>query len=185
MVKRSNKRVSRDQWLLKALEIFARTGPDGLRVEKLARSLNVAKSGFYFHFKDRDDLLKQLVDYWVHEYTEVVTRNPLLLMATPRERLRMIATLVFEQNLTEFESAMQVWSNEDPEIARKVGKVIKTRLAFISRALAELGFEGEELAARARVFLGYITSERQIFGPGKKNSERAREWLLETITSKS
>ena len=84
MPESASKRVSRDQWLAGALEMFARTGADGLRVEQLARSLGVAKSGFYFHFKDREDLLQQLVDYWEAEYTAPVLTNPMLLMASPR-----------------------------------------------------------------------------------------------------
>ena len=124
----SSKRITQDQWLSKALELFAKTGEGGLRVEKLARSLGVSKSGFYFHFNSREDFLQQLLDYWADEYTEVVTRNPLLLMTPPRERLLMISTLVFEQNLTEFDAAMQVWANKDPDIARQVRKVIDVRL---------------------------------------------------------
>lgn len=103
-----SKRVSAEQWLRKALELFAKTGEGGLRVENLARSLNVSKSGFYFHFKDRDDFLQKLIDYWAHEYTAVVVKNPLLIMTPPRERLLMMATFVFEQNLTEFDAAMHV-----------------------------------------------------------------------------
>ncbi len=183
MPESASKRVSRDQWLASALAMFARTGADGLRVEQLARSLGVAKSGFYFHFKDREDLLQQLVDYWEAEYTAPVLTNPMLLMASPEERLRMIAIFVFEQNLAEYESAMQVWSKQDAEVAKKVRKVINARLAFVSKAFAELGFEGDELAARARLFLGYITSERPIFGAGKADSERCRRWMLDALTS--
>ncbi len=120
----NSKRITRDQWLSKALELFASTGEGGLRVENLARELGVSKSGFYFHFKDREDFLQQLLKYWAHEYTEVVTRNPLLLMTPARDRLTMIATLVFEQNLTEFDAAMLVWANKDPKIARKVRKAL-------------------------------------------------------------
>lgn len=178
-----SKRVSREQWLATALEMFASTGADGLKVEKLARSVGVAKSGFYFHFQDREDLLDQLVDYWEAEYTAPVLTNPLLQIASPEERLRMIATFVFEQNLAEHESAMQVWSKQDPEVAKKVRKIINARLAFVSKAFEELGFEGDELAARARLFLGYITSERPIFGAGKADSERCRRWMLDALTT--
>lgn len=150
-------------------------------MEKLAWELGIAKSGFYWHFKDREDFLAQLLTYWSHEYSEVVTRNPLLLMSAPRQRLLMIMTLVFEQNLTEFEAAMQVWSNKDPKIAKKVRKVMDSRLRFVSTAFEELGFEGEDLAMRARLFLGYITSERQVYGSNKAASARHRERLLDML----
>ena len=184
MIKKGTKRITRDQWLSKALEIFGRTGEDGLHVEKLARELGVAKSGFYWHFKDRDDLLQQLLAYWAHEYTEVVTQNPLLLMSPPRERLLMIATYVFEQNLTEFDAAMQVWSNKNPEIAKKVRKLTQFRLSFARKCFEELGFTGDDLEMRTRLFLGYQANERQIYGPNKKIAQRLRERRIELLCSK-
>lgn len=179
-----SKRVSAEQWLRKALELFAKTGEGGLRVENLARSLNVSKSGFYFHFKDRDDFLQKLIDYWAHEYTAVVVKNPLLAMTPPRERLLMIATLVFEQNLTEFDAAMHVWANKEPKIAQRVRKVTDMRLAFAGKAFAELGFEGDDLEMRTRLFLGYQAGERQIYGPNKKTAKRYRELRLDLLLSK-
>lgn len=181
MIRSHSRRVTRDQWLSRALELFAKTGEGGLRVEKLALSLGVSKSGFYFHFKDRDDFLQQLLDYWAHEYTEIVTRDPLLLMTPPRERLVMISTLVFEKNLTEFDAAMQVWSNKDAKISKKVRKVTDMRLSFAGKAFAELGFEGDDLAMRTQVFIGHLSNERQMFGGNKKNSQRHRELRIKML----
>lgn len=184
MTRKPAKRITRDQWLSKALEIFASTGEDGLHVEKLARALHVSKSGFYCHFKDREDLLQQLLAYWAHEYTEIVTRNPLLLMTPARDRLLMIATLVFEQNLTEFDAAMLVWSNKDPQIARKVRKVMEMRLVFAGKAFAELGFEGDELKMRSQLFIAHLSGERQMFGASNKLAQRYRELRMEMLTSR-
>lgn len=181
MDKKVGKRITRDQWLGQALEIFAKTGEGGLHVEKLARALGVAKSGFYWHFKDRDDLLQQLIAYWAHEHTEVVTQNPLLKMTPPRERLLMISILVFEQNLTEYDFAMQVWANKDPTVAKTVRKVTKARLNFSRSAFAELGYEGDDLEMRARLFLGHMTSERQIFGANKKAASLYRQRRLDLL----
>jgi AcrR family transcriptional regulator len=178
----NGKRVTRNQWLSKALELFAKTGEGGLRVEKLARAVGVSKSGFYFHFKDREDFLHQLLDYWAHEYTEVITKNPLLLMTPAKERLLMISTLVFEQNLTEFDAAMHVWANKDPKIARRVRKAIDMRLAFAGKAFAELGFKGDDLEMRTRLFIGHLVSERQLYGGNKKTAQRHRELRLKMLT---
>jgi hypothetical protein len=105
-------------------------------------------------------------------------------MTPPRERLRMIATLVFEQNLAEFDAAMLVWSNKDPQIARKVRKVMEIRQAFAGKALAELGFEGDELTMRAQFFIAHLSCERQMFGTSNKLAQRYRELRLEMLTSR-
>ena len=85
--KKRTPRVSREEWLAKALEVFRREGEPGVRIEMLAREIGVAKAGFYWHFKDREDLLNQVLNYWAHEYTEVVTENEALLSLPPGERL--------------------------------------------------------------------------------------------------
>ena len=94
MTKKVSKRVTRDQWLQQALQIFASSGEGGLKIEELARTLGVAKSGFYFHFKDREDFLQHLIDYWAHEYTEIVVENKKMLEVEPRQRLIETARLI-------------------------------------------------------------------------------------------
>jgi len=183
MPRSTSKRITRDQWLSTALNMFARTGEGGLHVEKLAREVGVAKSGFYWHFKDREELMQDLFAYWSYEYTEIVTENALLLMSPPRQRLLMIMTVVFDQNLTEFDAAMHVWSNKDPKVAKKLRNVLKMRVSFVRQPFVELGFKGNELEIRTRAFLSYINSERQVFGPGQQTSLKLREPFLDLLVA--
>jgi AcrR family transcriptional regulator len=73
--KKNQIRKKKADWLEAALDVFEKEGIEGVRVERLARGLNVAKSGFYWHFKDRDDLHEQMLRYWEDEFTGVVTLN--------------------------------------------------------------------------------------------------------------
>ena len=174
-------RISRDQWLVKGLEIFSTSGAEALRVEKLAKSLDVAKSGFYWHFRDRQDFLTQLLNYWAHEYTEILSENPMLAKLPPRHRLLKLMTLVFEQNLTEHDDAMQVWAKTNAGTARKYRKVIHMRLDYVRKAFEELGFTGDELEMRTRVLVGFQSSERGIFGANKTSSKRYRQLRLDML----
>jgi len=51
------------QWIEAGYELFAHEGPEGLQVEKLARILGRNKSGFYYHFGDRDIYFSDLIQY--------------------------------------------------------------------------------------------------------------------------
>jgi AcrR family transcriptional regulator len=73
---KKRKRVSKDQWLSAALDMLETGGVNNVRVERIAAKLSISKSGFYWHFKDRRDLLSHILEYWAHEYTEVVSNNP-------------------------------------------------------------------------------------------------------------
>jgi AcrR family transcriptional regulator len=56
------KRASRADWFEVALRVLGEEGVQAVRVERLARELGIARSGFYWHFKDRQDLRNQLLD---------------------------------------------------------------------------------------------------------------------------
>ena len=174
-------RVTRDEWLNKGLELFAVSGADGLRVGRLAEALDIAKSGFYCHFKDRDDLLDHILEYWVRHYTEVIARNVELLNLPARDRLLLSMCRIFELNLAEFDSAVDIWSRSNARVARKRKLVMNTRLKFFRDAFKELGFHGDDLEMRARVCAAFQMGERQILGPEKKSSERFRKLRLKML----
>ena len=172
MQKRKN-RVSKQDWLEKGLEVLERDGASGVHVVGMARELGVAKSGFYWHFKDRDDLLRQMLDYWAHESTEVVTDNPELLRAAPEERLRLTMHMTLEHDLGGLDTSMRAWAERDPEVARVVRKVYEMRSEFIGGAFAELGFAGEDLEMRTRLFVVYHSWERTTFRRESKKKLRS------------
>src|SRR6266480_8135100 len=65
-------RLSVSDWMRVARLALLHSGPDGVRVEPLARSLGVTKGSFYWHFRDRRDLLEQLLVEWERE-TDLLT----------------------------------------------------------------------------------------------------------------
>jgi AcrR family transcriptional regulator len=54
---------NREKWIKEGYSLFAKEGPDGIQIERLARIIGVNKSGFYHHFGDRDCYLEELTMY--------------------------------------------------------------------------------------------------------------------------
>jgi AcrR family transcriptional regulator len=160
-------------------------GADGLRVEKLAKELDIAKSGFYCHFKGKDELLGQILDHWGRTYTEVITGDHELLNLPAKDRLLLAMQKVFELNLAEFDSAVDIWSRSDARVARKWKQVMNIRLKFFRDAFEELGFHGDDLEMRTRVCAVFQMGERQALGPVKKVSEKYRNLRLEMLIGES
>lgn len=167
------KRASRADWFEVALRVLAGEGVQAVKVDRLARELGIARSGFYWHFRDRQDLRNQLLDYWAHEYTEILSENSELSALDPRARLTRIAELVLEHDLSGYDRSFRAWANVDAEVERRFQQVIALRLDYIGAALAELGFEGQELEMRTRVFVGYETAQPSLFGHISKKQLRA------------
>jgi AcrR family transcriptional regulator len=166
------KRISKAKWLQTALKLLEAEGVEAIRVERLARELGISKSGFYWHFKDRDDLRNQMVEYWAHEFTEVVTENPTLREGDPRKRLEQTMVMLLEHDLTRYEVPMRAWAEADPGIARRVRQVYRQRLDFLEEIFRDLGFGGDELEMRTRLFTCYHTWERPMFSKESKKSLR-------------
>ena len=98
-MKRVQRGISKQEWLEIGLKSLSEDGIADLKVERLAKALGIARAGFYWHFKNREDLLHQLLDYWVHELTEVVTTNTDVLALEPKKRLTKTAEMVFEYDV--------------------------------------------------------------------------------------
>jgi AcrR family transcriptional regulator len=97
------KRVSKDQWLTKALDTLESRGVEAVKIERLAKDFGISRSGFYWHFKNRQDLLEQLLDYWVREYTSVVTDNPDVVKLDPKKRLLTTMEIIRDKHLTKYD----------------------------------------------------------------------------------
>ena len=77
--KKKAKRLSREDWGEAALEVLYSEGVGKVSIVRIARDLGVTSGSFYWHFKDRNDLLRSLLDFWVHAQTEAIFEKGLSL----------------------------------------------------------------------------------------------------------
>lgn len=157
--------LAKGDWLEAALVMLARDSVADLTIEGLARSLKTSKSGFYWHFRDRGDLLDELLAHWRNEFTEIVAGNPKVAKMSPIDRLNAIALMIIDYDLARYEVAMQQWALQDPSAAEIVNKVNERRTEYVRQAFSELGFRGGDLEMRTRVFACYCTWE-SVWYPG-------------------
>ncbi|MCP3877679.1 MAG: TetR/AcrR family transcriptional regulator [Sulfitobacter sp.] len=174
--KNGGRGVSKAQWLEKGLEALSTGGASALTIEGLARSLGIARAGFYWHFKGRDDLLKQLLDHWIAETTAVITADERLLALDPKARLTRVAEMVIDHNLERYDMAFRQWALAEARAMRAVRKVNRLRLEFVGGAFGELGFTGDELEMRTLLFVCYHTWEASTF---RELSRKRRRALIE------
>ena len=157
------RRISKGEWLECALEQLYENGLEALRVERLARTLGIAKSGFYWHFRDREDFVTQLLEYWTHEYTEVVKANPSVRGGAPLERLLAMTDMIIRYDLARYDVALRAWAEHDELVARIVARVDGIRFKVLKGIFTELGFKGDELEMRTRLYVCYHSIELTMF----------------------
>src|SRR5882757_9672921 len=66
--------LGRDIWLDTARQALIEEGTAGVEINKLAKRLGSSRSGFYWFFKDRAQLLEELLAYWERTSTVLFER---------------------------------------------------------------------------------------------------------------
>jgi AcrR family transcriptional regulator len=144
--------LSRESWVKAATRLIAQEGVQAVAVEPLAQRLGVTKGSFYWHFRNRDELVQAALEAWEQDQSaDVVTRYAGI--ADARRRLRVLLFAAFEdvENGTFF-AALSV-SSEDPRVQPYLHRATERRLAFGRMAFQDLGLT--EAEARERALLAY------------------------------
>lgn len=146
-------RFSKEEWLEAGLKMLAEQGVDKLTISSLSRTVGVAKTSFYWHFKDRQDLLDHMLEYWASEFTFVVSENPELPQLEPAERLLAIISTVLENKLLKYELAIGAWASHDKSAKAMFDSIYRRRMEVVRQAFADAGFDEDEQEVRAQAIL--------------------------------
>jgi len=61
-----------EAWIVAATDVLIDRGIDAVRVDVLAKAMDVTRGSFYWHFKDREALLVAVLNAWRDAATEQV-----------------------------------------------------------------------------------------------------------------
>ena len=156
MVKKKRKSgipLTRIDWLDAALNTLEKEGIDRVKVERLAKELGVTKGSFYWHFKNRDDLLESLLDYHHLTCTQPGMDEIGKLDLPADQLLEEVERIVENMGISGFEKAIYAWSLFDPKAHKYMSKTVDRRLSFVRNLFNQAGFEGDEGKARTRMFV--------------------------------
>lgn len=144
--------LSREAWVKAATHLIAREGVQAVAVEPLAQGLGVTKGSFYWHFKNRDELILAALEAWEQDQSaDVVSRYQGI--EDPQRRLRVLLFAAFEDVENGLFFAALAVSSEDPRVQPFLHRATERRLAFGIKAFQALGLSEKE--ARERALLAY------------------------------
>src|ERR1035438_8458273 len=129
------KDLNRDDWLKAARLALLTGGVEAVRVEKLARNLRVTKGSFYWHFKDREELLALLLREWEEELLKDII--PRLKGRRGPEALRLLLRLMVarvplgEEGILPSDAAMFTWASVSPVVAQRVNQAERKRIHLL------------------------------------------------------
>jgi len=150
-------RLTREEWLRRALEVVATKGHAKLRIHELVKHLGVTRGSFYWHFKGRDDFVSALVDYYIRWSTDRVIFEVERVGGDAAQRLKTVMHIVAEQDLGRYDNAMMSWGVQEQIVAESFEIAMHRRIEFIRSFFVQLGFKGQKLETRTLAFVGYMS----------------------------
>ena len=175
--RRKQRPLGREIWLDTARRALIEEGTAGVEINKLAKRLRSSRGGFYWFFKDRAQLLRELLDYWVRTSTVLFER----ILQTPgrngmEEYLALTNLWIDEKEFDpKWDGAVRDWARTSEAVRNVVQAVNQKRIAVLEQIFNDIGYTGKEAHIRARVMyyhqVGY-------YAMGVQESQRERRALL-------
>ena len=151
--------LDRETWIEAATEVLAEAGVGGVRVEVLAKRCGVTKGSFYWHFKDRQDLLGAVLATWKGGRIEDILKQT---RAGPGEAFARLQHVIEVYGVPRnpkgirIELAVRDWARHEPAAAAVVEEVNTTRLECTRRLFLACGLDAEEAASRSLLLYAYV-----------------------------
>jgi len=146
-------------WLRAASLRLASDGVESVRVELLARDMGVSKGSFYWHFRDRDDLLSQLLSLWENEEINWIEAAVTGVHSPPSRWARFIHRCSAPDRLR-LEVAIRSWARKERGVAFRVSTMEKRRASYLEAILGEIGFTRSAAAQWSELalltYLGWV-----------------------------
>ena len=180
--------LGQDEWISGATELMARLGIDGVRVEVLAKTLGVTKGSFYWHFKDRQDLLERLLETWREGRIRDIEKQTALTPGKEREQARHLIEVYSagrNRKGIAIELAIRDWARRDAGAAKIVEKVDAHRLECTRKLFRIVGYEEPEAKARSLMLYAYVFGQSlMLYEKFDDHLPALKEWVAERIVDK-
>jgi AcrR family transcriptional regulator len=174
-----------DDWIGAARKLLVSRSIDAVRVEVLSKELAVTRGSFYWHFKDREDLLQRMLIAWRDEATEQIIFRFERRGLAPRDLIRDLLSLPFRgeaaQKAASTELAIRAWARRDDAARNIVDEVDAKRLSYIAQCFVALGFDTGESHSRAFALYSYELSESLLAHQGSTKQKNERRAFMEAM----
>ena len=141
-----------DRWVDAAIDVLAKEGVNGLRVESIAKRCGVTKGSFYWHFRDRQALLDAVLTRWKDGRIRDIEKTTAVQPGQERDQLQYAIEVYGASRNRKgmaIELAVRDWARHDVEAARIVEEVDLYRLECTRRLFVATGMSDAEAKSRS------------------------------------
>jgi len=150
--------LSVDDWINAGLKALAKNGFTALKADPLARSMDVSRGSFYWHFADLGAFHAAVLKRWREIAAEQIIAD---VEADSDEPFKALLRRSFGARL-DLERAVRNWAAFDAAAQGAVRAIDRRRIDYIETLLGKRGLEPATAQARAQIlywtFLGFALS---------------------------
>lgn len=176
------KRRTKDDWTAVALQALAEGGVAAVAVEPLAVRIGATKGSAYWHFPNREALLKATLERWEREHTEAVIEL-VEARGTPLDKLRTLFAYVLEDPAASAIELAMLAAKDDPAVAPVLARVTERRIAYLEELFGALGFVAETAHHRAVLAYSIYLGQAQLLIATPEVVTGRRALLEDTIAA--
>ncbi len=174
-----------ETWIDAATEVLVNQGIDHVRVDVLAGQLGVTRGSFYWHFRDREDLLRRVLQAWSERATAQLTARLELANSDAREQLRDVISLPFRgrsaARAARIELAIRAWARRDDMARQALDAADASRIEYHEGVFRALGLSAAEARQRGFLLYSYEVAESLLHRQGSAADRQARAAYVERL----
>jgi AcrR family transcriptional regulator len=181
----STPKLGRQDWLDLGLQTLIESGIEAVRVEPIAKLLNVTRGSFYWHFKHREELLLAILQEWEAQGTERIIQDIETAADDPKAKLLTLFEVAARDD-DRLEQAVRVWAANDLKAAAAVDRIDRRRLTYLQDLFLQLGYSPTDAQVRARIAYSFRLGWFVMTGntdPSERSSEIRLVYQLLTQTT--
>ncbi|MCP4188515.1 MAG: TetR/AcrR family transcriptional regulator [Gammaproteobacteria bacterium] len=162
-VKNHGWRGSETFWLDAAHRVLIESGVESVKVMSLANALDMSRSSFYWHFKDRKALLNALIKRWREQNTGNLIMQTELYAETITEAVLNLFDCWINPQLFDapMDFAIRNWAQHSTDLKEVLEQTDEKRISAIKAMLCRFGMSHEQADIRAHTMyytqVGYIS----------------------------
>lgn len=149
----NSSRTSKQDWFDLALRTLIDDGIDQVKIQVMARKLNVSRSSFYWFFESLGDLHQQLLQHWLRRNTDPVVDHALRPAPSINRAILNVFQCWTDDRLfdPQLDIAVRIWARRDPSIRAVIDEADRRRVEAITAMYRRYGYDEENAFIRARV----------------------------------
>lgn len=177
--------LDRNDWIEAAIDVLSDQGTEGLRVEVLAKNFGVTKGSFYWHFKDRQDLLHAVLETWKEGRINDIIKQTTALPGKEREQIYhviQVYSAARNRKGIPIELAVRDWARRDAYAAAIVEEVDTWRLECTRKLFVACGLSEKEAKSRSLMLYAYVFGHSlMIYDKFDNNVAGLLNWIADQI----